>query len=81
MRHTERDKRTGRYVDGPKCEACGKSAGYNYCSLSTVNQDGIGLVVCANCAAESVEDEAAVHAKIVAREARAAKRAEKRAAR
>ena len=56
MRHTERDKRTGRYVDGPKCEACGKSSGYNYCSLSTVNQDGIGLVVCANCAAFHCND-------------------------
>ncbi len=41
-----RDERGGKYARGPVCEACGKPAGWDYVSLETCNEDGIGVVLC-----------------------------------
>jgi ribosomal protein S14 len=63
-KHNVREEQSGRYAKSDPCEACGKPAGMNYFSLTTCNQDAIGVVICKRCANR---DEETIHRLIVTR--------------
>lgn len=76
-RHSIRDRSTGRYEATPPCEVCGRPGGYDYRSLPTCNEDGIGLTLCSrpSCPATKTRADDEVRALILERDAREAKSA------
>lgn len=64
-RQESRNRKTGKYSKFNPCELCGKSAGYNYCSLPWLDTPpfyGKGICMCEKCCAKleaAGKDEAA----------------------